>query len=276
MLFRKHIKNTTMNKIYFRPDGGLGNRMRSLLSAYQYCEKNSIKLIVIWLLDNGFNCKFEDIFLISNFPKAKFIYVKYNTINIFRNYRIIDLIIKRKCLYIEENISELSQIDEIKENNVYIHSYEPFFETNMYYLFEFVDEIKNMANCIINDYDKTIGVHIRRTDNSDAIKHSPLELFIEKIRKEINSGAKIYLATDSNEVKCSLIDSFGNDKIITNINAELNRSSKNGIINAAIDMYILSKTEKIYGSYWSSFSDVSAKINNIPLVVLNTDDVQTN
>ena len=116
----------------------------------------------------------------------------------------------------------------------------------------------------------TVGLHIRRGDHSRSIKHSPLSLFIDAITQEIdqNADTNFYLASDSLQVKRKLLDQFG-DRIITQL-AAANRNSEEGMQDAVVDLYALSKTRKIYGSYWSSYSRVAANISNVELIVLNT------
>lgn len=46
------------------------------------------------------------------------------------------------------------------------------------------------------------------------------------------------------------------------------RQDENGIADAVVDLFILSRTQRLYGSYWSSFSEVAAQIGNIPLEIV--------
>ena len=48
---------------------------------------------------------------------------------------------------------------------------------------------------------------------------------------------------------------------------ELSREKEEGIKDALVDMLCLSKTSRIIGSFWSSFSEVSAEIGRIPLTI---------
>ena len=114
----------------------------------------------------------------------------------------------------------------------------------------------------------TIGVHIRRTDNIASIEESPLELFYKKldIDIEIHDNTSIYLATDSEEVKAQMRQRYGR-RIICSEN-EASRNSIVGIQEGVVDMYTLARTNKIYGSYGSSFSDMAAQINGRPLEIL--------
>jgi hypothetical protein len=48
----------------------------------------------------------------------------------------------------------------------------------------------------------------------------------------------------------------------------LNRHSKEGILEAVLEIYSLSKTARIFGSYYSSYSEMAAKLGKIKLEVL--------
>lgn len=74
------------------------------------------------------------------------------------------------------------------------------------------------------------------------------------------------MATDDLETENELIEKF-TYKIIT-YKKELSRNTKKGIIDALIDLYCLSKTKYIFGSYWSSFSDIASRIGKIEVVTI--------
>lgn len=114
----------------------------------------------------------------------------------------------------------------------------------------------------------TVGVHIRRTDNIFAIKESPTELFVQKMEKEIETNSKtlFYLASGSLEEKNTLVDIFGN-RIITNW-ALASRDTSKGIKDALVELYILSRTKKIFGSYYSTFGEVAAAVGKIPYEII--------
>ncbi len=111
----------------------------------------------------------------------------------------------------------------------------------------------------------TIGVHIRRTDHASAIRHSPLEGFIAKVDAEIerDSSVTIFLATDSDETKTELCKRY-HDRLITRRNVAPRYTLK-GERDGLIDMLLLSKTCRIYGSFKSSYSEVAAHIGKINL-----------
>ena len=118
----------------------------------------------------------------------------------------------------------------------------------------------------------TIGVHIRRTDNSWSIDNSPLRLFTEKVEQEIelDKSVKIFLATDSEETKQELLQRYGKN-IITRFNVSP-RYTLRGEVDGLVDLLLLSRTKKVYGSFTSSFSDLAAQIGQIPIEILNVND----
>lgn len=81
--------------------------------------------------------------------------------------------------------------------------------------------------------------------------------------KEIfrNDDVTFFLSIDDIQVENKLISLFG--KRIIRRDKSLNRNKIEGIQDALIDMFCLSKTELIYGSYWTSFGEISARIGNI-------------
>ena len=114
----------------------------------------------------------------------------------------------------------------------------------------------------------TIGVHIRRTDNLESIQQSPIELFFTAIDKEIdlNADVSIYLATDDESVKQKLQKRYG--KRLIYVKDKADRSSISGIQGGIVDMYTLARTQKILGSFHSSFSELAAQLGDIPLEII--------
>jgi hypothetical protein len=128
-------------------------------------------------------------------------------------------------------------------------------------------EVERTVSCF---GDNTIGVHVRRGDNVRSIHYSPLGEFIRILRDEVakDDNVQFYLATDCMDTERDLLECF-KEKILSRPR-ELKRNSSQGIKDALIDMVCLSRTRKIYGSYWSSFSEVAAQIGQIPLQVVST------
>ena len=128
------------------------------------------------------------------------------------------------------------------------------------------EDIQERIDSIVGQFtSNTIGIHIRRTDNIESIRQSPLELFIEKMKKEIEQDPHVcfYLASDDKTVKEKLQLLFPNH-IITSSGNTL-RNNLEGMKFAVTELFCLSKTNKIIGSHYSSYSHVAAQLGNIPI-----------
>ena len=88
----------------------------------------------------------------------------------------------------------------------------------------------------------TVGVHIRRTDNTVSMSRSTPEGFRRAMDREIKRDFKVrfFLATDDEALKATLVQEYP-DRIIT---------------------------QRIIGSYWSSFTDTAAELRQIPLEIV--------
>lgn len=114
------------------------------------------------------------------------------------------------------------------------------------------------------DWSRAIGVHIRRTDHKKAIEGSPLESFLRKMRNE--PEAFYVVATDDKDVKESLELEFIGRCVFPAIT--LTRKTEEGMIQGVADFFALSKCTKVWGSYWSSFSELAAKYGKIECEVV--------
>lgn len=132
-----------------------------------------------------------------------------------------------------------------------------------------IEAIRNkIDNCTSKFEGKNVvGFHIRGTDNEKAKAESTLDKFISRMDKEIakDKDVKFFLATDEQKAKDLLLKRYG-ERIIYNKNV-LKRDSVKGMQDAAVDLYCLSKTSKIIGSYWSSYSEIAAEIGGIELEI---------
>lgn len=133
---------------------------------------------------------------------------------------------------------------------------------------EIMDKIK-LTKEKISEY--TIGVHIRRTDNEKSISHSPDTLFDEIIDREIKNGMNVFLATDDRDVESWFLRKYP-QHIFVQSAKEFSRGSITGVKDALVDMFCLSYTSHIYGSYWSSYSAVASRVNDTRLTILKSAD----
>lgn len=242
--------------IYVEPRAGLCNRMRVIASAYTLAQKYNTKITVLWRESRGLKCSYNNLFCKQ--PLINVIETKH-----FINIKFMLNIMKCKRFFYNIKIDSLAEIENelIKNRDIYINTVYWFYEVKNYEMFEPINSIKYKIDNICRKYNmNTIGIHIRRTDNKEAIIHSPLELFLEFIEKEIqkNKEVKFYLSTDSKEIEKEISNKYSH-YVITNANKVWGRDSKQGIEDALMDLGCLSRCDFIVGSYYSSFSETAAQ-----------------
>lgn len=133
-----------------------------------------------------------------------------------------------------------------------------------------VASLRRRIEEITSRFDKqhAIGVHIRRTDNVNSIKYSTDEVFLDAFDRAIAADpqAQFFLATDDDAFKSRLVEKY-RGRILTQ-QAENRRDTRGGIECAVVDLFCLSATARILGSYSSSFSEIAAEIGGIDLEVV--------
>lgn len=262
--------------ITVKPYGGLGNRIRVLYSVLGINQELGHEIKILWGCNPTLNCPFEELFVcpensrIRNLEQGLYEKVyRFSLVKLhFSKLRpyIYDLVLTDdKILEIRGNKGDFHALLK-DQSSIYLESCHHFFKGSKITDFLTIHPaIMNKARVIYDRFEfPTYGIHIRRTDNDQSRKYSPPSSFKKLIRKKLREeeDAHFFLATDSKQVEEEFIDEF-RDRILTSDKDILDRNSKKGIKNALIDMICLSKTKKIYGSYFSSFSYISAMLSGI-------------
>ena len=266
-------------KITVLATAGLCNRMRTLASAISYIRNNKFtESKYLWERNKDCYAFFDELFQdikggeicrVSNF------YLKES------NKRT--LFIPRLCrkFIFDIEIDDAKTITDASKfaakingkKNIFISSYSQFggynVNANWADLFKPIDKLQKRIDRLTSCFnDSVIGLHIRRTDSVKSIESSTDDKFFDVIDKELelNNDVKFYLATDSKEVIQEMKNKYG-DKIISH-NFDLSRNTTNGMEDAVVDLYVLASTSKIYGSFWSSYSEAASYIYNKPLIIV--------
>ena len=256
------------------PSGGLANRMRAIASAYTLTQQTGSDLQVVWFQDWGLKAPFNSIFVLPEqllLREAtltdKLLYDRARRKNLwlptFPQRLLFERRLDEKKIWLL-NSQGFDFSEWARGHRCYMSCYHVFgdFPDSLYsILFHPVKEVMDNVNRFRDQFSShCIGLHIRRTDNRESINQSPTNLFIDKIKVEIDTHADttVFLATDSDDVKNELRKLFGTRIITPNKGAC--RSNIEGIRGGLIDMWTLSTTQKIYGSVGSSFSTMAASI----------------
>lgn len=252
------------------PTGGLCNRMRAIASAYEISQAKNCKLKVIWNKYDGLNAQFSDLFSPISEDNIEIVDTTKWLYNINRRADYLKRLISLKIAYnkvffqpdIKDNLTE-----NLKIGANLIISGAPLCEKYEFSrLFTPTNDIKEKIQSTVNKFkDNTIGIHIRRTDNTESIRVSTTEAFHKCVSAELNAdpNTMFYLATDDNCIKEEFIKTYGNHIITTVSNTD--RNSLEGMLFAVYDLYCLSSTKKIIGSYYSSYTQVAAQIGHIKI-----------
>ncbi len=254
--------------LIIQPIGGLCNRMRAINSALILAKKQGKQLKVIWNVNAELGCPFEELFEPTDAFTVMNIRSKWNVSKLF--YQLT-----RKRIGNDEiraNRDEHGLTDDFAltlDCPLYIATEEHFFECHDYSPFVPTAEIRQRIDALTCSYgSRNVGVHIRRTDNKPAIGKSSTQAFVDSMKQELAQfpDTKFYVATDDLTEEANLRRLFP-DRIISNETRDLSRDSVTGIKDALLDLMCLAKTDKIIGSYFSSFTDIAADWNGIPKCV---------
>lgn len=271
-----------MKNITLVPFGGLCNRLYSIASAVSYISSHPGDTVkVFWYDSKVCRSRFSDLFLnpvgnsslmVEELQLSRIKDVPASKYNLF-----IPFFIRQFCYSLQfSDRNEPEAFEEMSKGHkrVYVcHCNNFWAETNpvkrMSELFVPTKQIQEEIDSICSVYSKRrcVGLHIRRTDNERSIRQSPLSAFESHIEQELESDPDtiFYLATDDAEVKSYLRNKF-NDHILSP-DFELNRDSYNGMKCAVIDLFCLGKTEKIYGSFASTYSTFASQLYEIPIII---------
>ncbi len=282
-------------------EGGLGNRMRVAAAAYAMHRRTGIPMRVLWTSQWGMRCRFDELFEeVPSEPSQRAAFIRdaqgYEkllfarpTWKNLRVPRLLQRLCYRHIIYAPEiwykNKEGFDYETWLRQGGTLMTSYRdfcPWTSEDLRHLFRPKAEVQRLIEARTAAFTAhTIGLHIRRTDHQQAIDESPLELFIEAIDQEIKNYEiilsprgelergpllTIYLATDDEGTKAALRKRYGN-RLITS-DAEASRENTDGIRDALVEMFALSRTNHIYGSAGSTFSPIAACLGDVPITIL--------
>lgn len=244
--------------------------MRVINSGWKLARERGEKLSVIWNCNAELNCPFESLFRPVSEFKITSIHSVADPRKLFhqktaRNYLTNDEILAHR------NPDGQLDPDYVRSLNgkTYIFTWEWFYPSEDYHLFLPVEALQRRIDDMTSRFGPScVGVHIRRTDNQPAIGKSSTDAFLKSMRQELDADPDtcFYLATDDMEEEAVLRDAFPG-RILSNQSRCLRRDSAEGMHDALLDLYCLSNTRKIIGSYFSSFTDIAADMHKIPKII---------
>jgi hypothetical protein len=268
--------------LVIEPLGGLCNRMRALDAAISLAQATQQQLYVIWVLDSSLNSRLEDLFDLPNRIHQVIYINRHKKVELIKRKLLkLPFIASGRYLYdIDHSIQDLLLKEEQdmgdifknffrKERFVYICTGYRFYPSaRPFTQFRATQLLQQRIDRLSSDFNQVVGVHIRRTDNIDSIRYSPTSWFVQRMQQEVrrNPLVKFFLATDSLPEEDYIKDLFPG-KIIVNPKSSLDRNDPAAIRDAVVDLYCLARTQKLIGSYFSSFTETASEINCIETII---------
>ena len=243
-----------MEPIHLQVCAGLANRLRALVSGICFAEDLKRPRVLHWPpIEPSCCAHFEALFDPSSLPPFVTVVPEYP-----ERQRLT------QCLSQED----LDKLKEKEGQGVYnLKSYGWFHRSDPERWLKHLRALKpsqyieeRLSNL---SFDDTLGVHIRRGDNEKSIQGSPLSVFLDLLA--VNPSPKFLVATDDADVRAIFQKHFPQKCVfVANV---LARNTEQGMIEAAIDFFALSRCEKILGSVYSSFSDIAALYGKAELIL---------
>ncbi len=280
-----------MASLVINPIGGIANRLRAIVSGISLADELRVPVKIVWAVNSDLAAPIDDLLNLTVFKG------KYNNIvsNITACKQLFEFDLPRKKnFYLSflpqmvrygmmfsdgSRLNPTSDLDLTslkralnRNRDILIQSGLEFFEfsDDLYRrMIQPLEHFETEALEVLDGCFDVVGFHIRRTDNEMSIKHSPLEIFFSAIEQEIdqNQNMRFYIASDDQRTKLTFIKRYGTQRVIVS-QTKPERNTRAGIHNGFLELIILSKCLKIYGSYYSSFSEAAARIGDIRLITL--------
>jgi len=247
------------------PTQGLCNRLRAIASTHILASLLNTDYYVLWKPEECCNCELEDIFM-SNFKTITLDVIKSknylflpntHTNEIFHLMKDYDYVVIQGGHEFKHPSMDVTTFIDLKHT----------FYSNL----QFTYEILTLSNCISTK--DCIGIHYRdfipKYDSADGRNFSELSsleafttIILDCLKK--NPNTNLYLSSNTDKASYYFSQHIPQTSFIT-IQNENNggRDSKNGIVNAVVDLLLLSKCRFIIGTNMSSFSDEACFFNKI-------------
>ena len=258
--------------------GGLCNRLRVVLSALFFSEEHNSAVRVAWSKNKECFAEFDELFMsihTENFcvTKGSCWLTPVSRYNLHLPALVRTLIFDAQQKNFDPRQHGPLEEWTKKDKRLYLSTGYSLFDypTVVAKRLQPVASLQQRINNILSLFTtRTIGIHIRRTDNTISIAESPIEAFEQAIEAEIaaDSSVHFFLATDEAGLKEKLSDKYPGRFVYQQTTA--GRNSLAGMQEAVVDLFCLAATHKLLGSYWSLFTDTASELGGMPTEIIRS------
>ena len=256
---------------------GLCNRMRAVDSALAFALPAGRPLTFVWPHGDGLVCPFASLF--EALPDG----VNVETVDLRARWSRLRWRLRRKRLLRTHKYLPQSLVGEVWHGHLQVAEVftgDPLFvetcsritplETPYAVLRPRADHVEAAAawTAGARGPGAWVGVHVRRGDKTRLGRDTALERFVVAMTAELETtpDVRFLLATDEAEVERALRAQFG-ERVVSYPKREVVRDDPASIVEALIDLLLLSMTDRLIGSAGSSFSETAAELTGIPLAL---------
>lgn len=249
-------------ELFLKVEGGLCNRMRTLISAIGYCKKTERTLKVCWPVSKKFH-KFR------RMPPEWRFEARLEDLWDFSVEIISDREWKEASNAYPGNLITLPPPDDSLDSPLLLHTCHAFYESSSRSPNELAHTLLPVAAVAAriekfenaNPSDLRIAVHIRTNAvHEKSAESSPLSWFEDRISqlRTLYPSAIFFLVADSPTVFERFRSIFG-DSIVEQCKPP-GYNTRRALQKALADLYIMGKSDYIVGTYFSSFSYMASTL----------------
>lgn len=265
-----------MTTLHIIPEAGLANRLRALGSALWIADTRAVPLVLTWPDDFAISVPFEAIFE-NQLDRDAGRLAGAPTVTV-TDPRSIELP--------PGEPPHLRRVVEIRSSESFSLTDGPppysraFWSAIRPYLISLIPvaEVQQRVDEVSGCFGvTTLGVHVRSGAGPVSFSQADrinVERFFEEIDRvlRVETAAKIFLATDADIVIERFEERYGSIVMTSGDDATaVVRGTADNVVGlrmALVDLLLLSRTNLLLGSFFSSFSTVAAVIGAIPLMRL--------
>ena len=266
------------------PMGGLANRIRAIDSSLTLCRRFDRPLEIVWIRDaRQINARFSDLFEPPEQPdvrlrEASFFARIRHSPPVWRRNAKVPFLWQVARFGISERRLSVSRGLAFQRSNaippqfarrnrtVFLHAWWQIVPSeNRYAFFRPVPSLRAEIQVLADTLPpRTVGVHVRRGDHTQAIRLSPVEAFESRMDSLLDSGGAdtFFLATDDPAVRERLGLRYGS-RLFSRVGPS-DRATLAGMRGAVVDLWTLSRCSCLLASAGSTFAPTAATLGGIP------------